>query len=35
VRLYWQQWNLRSPLLDAVAAEVVSTARAGFRDASA
>lgn len=28
VQLYWQQWNLRSPLLDAVAAEVVSTARA-------
>jgi hypothetical protein len=27
VALYWQQWNLRSPLLDAVAAEVVSTAR--------
>ncbi len=27
VQLYWQQWNLRSPLLDAVAAEVVSTAR--------
>lgn len=36
VRLYWQQWNLRSPLLDAVAAEIVSTARAGFsRTASA
>lgn len=31
VPLYWQQWNLRSPLLDAVAAEVVATARAGFR----
>jgi LysR family transcriptional regulator (chromosome initiation inhibitor) len=30
VPLYWQQWNLRSPLLDAVAAEVVRTARAGF-----
>jgi LysR family transcriptional regulator (chromosome initiation inhibitor) len=27
VPLYWQQWNLRSPLLDAVAAEVVATAR--------
>lgn len=27
VRLYWQQWNLRSPLLDTVAAEIVSTAR--------
>jgi LysR family transcriptional regulator (chromosome initiation inhibitor) len=31
VPLYWQQWNLRSPLLDAVAAEIVSTARSGFR----
>lgn len=27
VPLYWQQWNLRSPLLDAVAAEVVAEAR--------
>lgn len=27
VPLSWQQWNLRSPLLDAVAAEVVATAR--------
>lgn len=27
VALHWQQWNLRSPLLDAVAAEVVATAR--------
>ena len=27
VPLYWQQWNLRSPLLDAVAAEVLSEAR--------
>jgi LysR family transcriptional regulator (chromosome initiation inhibitor) len=30
VPLYWQQWNLRSPLLDAVAAEVVGVARAGL-----
>jgi LysR family transcriptional regulator (chromosome initiation inhibitor) len=28
VPLYWQQWNLRSSLLDAVAAEVVAQARA-------
>jgi len=28
VPLYWQRWNLRSPLLDAVAAEVVTEARA-------
>lgn len=28
VPLYWQQWNMRSPLLDAVAAEVVATGRA-------
>ncbi len=28
VALHWQQWNLRSPLLDAVAAEVVATGRA-------
>jgi LysR family transcriptional regulator (chromosome initiation inhibitor) len=27
VPLYWQQWNLRSPLLDAVAAEVLTEAR--------
>jgi LysR family transcriptional regulator (chromosome initiation inhibitor) len=27
VALYWQQWNLRSPLLDAVAAEVLTAAR--------
>lgn len=27
VTLHWQQWNLRSPLLDAIAAEVVATAR--------
>ncbi|CAN5336137.1 LysR family transcriptional regulator ArgP [soil metagenome] len=35
VPLYWQQWNLRSPLLDAVAAEVVSTARAALESAGA
>lgn len=28
VPLHWQQWNLRSPLLDAVAAEVVASGRA-------
>lgn len=27
VPLHWQQWNLRSPLLDAVATEIVATAR--------
>lgn len=27
VALYWQQWNLRSPLLDAIAAEVAAEAR--------
>jgi LysR family transcriptional regulator (chromosome initiation inhibitor) len=27
VPLYWQQWNLRSPLLDAIAAEVLAEAR--------
>lgn len=27
VPLYWQQWNLRSPLLDAVATEVLAEAR--------
>lgn len=27
VPLYWQQWNLRSPLLDAIAAEVADEAR--------
>lgn len=27
VALYWQQWNLRSDLLDAVAAEVAAEAR--------
>lgn len=36
VALHWQQWNLRSPLLDAVAAEVVATGREVFsRTASA
>ncbi|MDL5485771.1 LysR family transcriptional regulator ArgP [Microbacterium wangruii] len=27
VPLYWQQWNLRSPLLDAVAAELIAEGR--------
>jgi LysR family transcriptional regulator (chromosome initiation inhibitor) len=27
VPLYWQQWNLRSPLLDAIADEVAAEAR--------
>ncbi len=27
VPLHWQQWNLRSPLLDAIAAEIVAEAR--------
>ena len=27
VPLYWQQWNLRSPLLDAIADEVVREGR--------
>ncbi|QEO08769.1 ArgP/LysG family DNA-binding transcriptional regulator [Protaetiibacter larvae] len=30
VPLYWQQWKLRSPALDAVAAAVVTTARAAL-----
>lgn len=30
VPLHWQQWNLRSPLLDAVATEIVATARAAL-----
>jgi len=30
VPLYWQQWNLRSTALDAVAAAVVSHARAAL-----
>lgn len=33
VSLHWQQWNLSSPLLDAVAAEVVATARAALAPA--
>lgn len=32
VPLHWQQRNLRSPLLDAVAAEVVATARAALAE---
>lgn len=31
VPLYWQQWNLRSPTLDAVASAVVGAARAALR----
>lgn len=31
VALYWQQWNLRSPLLDTIAAEVAAEARAVLR----
>lgn len=27
VPLYWQQWNLRSPLLDAIAEEIVADGR--------
>jgi LysR family transcriptional regulator (chromosome initiation inhibitor) len=27
VPLYWQQWNLRSPLLDAIADELVTEGR--------
>ena len=27
VPLYWQQWNLRSPLLDAIADEIVAEGR--------
>jgi LysR family transcriptional regulator (chromosome initiation inhibitor) len=30
VPLYWQQWNLRSAALDAVAAAIVSHARAAL-----
>jgi LysR family transcriptional regulator (chromosome initiation inhibitor) len=30
VQLHWQQWNLRSPLLEAVAAEVVASGRAAL-----
>jgi LysR family transcriptional regulator (chromosome initiation inhibitor) len=31
VALYWQQWNLRSALLDAVGAEVAAEARRVLR----
>jgi len=31
VPLYWQQWNLRSPTLDAVASAVVGAARTALR----
>ena len=31
VPLYWQQWNLRSPALDALADAVVASARASLR----
>ena len=31
VPLYWQQWNLRSPLLDAIADEVIAEAREALR----
>lgn len=34
VPLYWQQWNLRSPVLDLVAAEVVAAARASLQENS-
>jgi LysR family transcriptional regulator (chromosome initiation inhibitor) len=27
VELYWQQWNLRSPLLDSIADEIVREGR--------
>lgn len=33
VPLYWQQWNLRSPLLDAVASEIVVEGRRVLRPA--
>ena len=32
VPLYWQQWNLRSPLLDAIADEVLEEARHALRE---
>jgi LysR family transcriptional regulator (chromosome initiation inhibitor) len=32
VPLYWQQWDLRSPLLDAIAAEVVAEARSSLSE---
>jgi LysR family transcriptional regulator (chromosome initiation inhibitor) len=31
VELFWQQWNLRSPLLDTIAAEVAAEAQAVLR----
>jgi LysR family transcriptional regulator (chromosome initiation inhibitor) len=31
VPLHWQQWNLRSPLLDAIADELGAEARHGLR----
>ncbi|GAA1767763.1 LysR family transcriptional regulator ArgP [Agromyces humatus] len=31
VPLYWQQWNLRSPLLDAIAGAVIAEARSELR----
>ena len=31
VPLYWQQWNLRSPLLDAIADAVIAEARRELR----
>lgn len=33
VPLYWQQWNLRSPLLDAIAGEIVTEGRRVLRGA--
>ena len=33
VPLYWQQWNLRSPLLDAIADEIVAEGRRAARPA--
>ena len=33
VALHWQQWNLRSPLLDAIADEIVSEGRRVLRPA--
>lgn len=35
VPLYWQQWNLRSPLLDAVADEVLTEARRSLSERGA
>lgn len=34
VPLYWQQWNLRSPLLDAIADEIVTEGRRVLRSAA-